>query len=70
MKMRLNEQKEETISLVLSVKQTSTMLGVGETSVRKRMKDGEIPFLRVGRRIVIPKAVILEMVDRVLPKVT
>jgi excisionase family DNA binding protein len=32
------------------------MLGVGYSTLRKMMKDGEIKFVRLGGRVLIPRS--------------
>jgi excisionase family DNA binding protein len=39
---------------VLSVEQAGSILGLGRTAAYDMVKRGELPVLRVGRRILIP----------------
>ena len=41
--------------LTLNVKEVARMLGLGETKTYNLARDGKIPALRFGRRIVIPR---------------
>jgi excisionase family DNA binding protein len=43
-------------SAVYSVEQASKRLGLSRGATYEGIKRGEIPALRIGRRIVIPKA--------------
>ncbi len=42
--------------LVLSVEAAGKLLGVSRPTAYKLAKAGQIPTLRLGRRIVVPKA--------------
>jgi excisionase family DNA binding protein len=41
--------------LTLTVKEAARLLGLGETKTYNLARDGKIPALRFGRRIVIPR---------------
>ena len=47
----LNDEK-----LALSVREVSSLLGLGRTSVYDAVRTGELPSIRIGTRILIPKA--------------
>ncbi len=40
----------------LSVPETAKVLGIGRNLCYDRVKTGEIPAIRIGRRLVIPRA--------------
>jgi len=42
--------------LTLTVAETAKVLGIGRTLCYERVRSGEIPSLRIGRRLVIPRA--------------
>ncbi len=42
--------------LTLSVHEASNLLGLGRGSVYEAIRTGQIPSIRVGRRILIPRA--------------
>jgi excisionase family DNA binding protein len=42
--------------LTLTVVETAKLLGIGRTLCYERVRSGEIPSLRIGRRVVIPRA--------------
>lgn len=48
--------------LVLSVPETARRLGVGRNTLYDAIQRGEIPTLRIGRRILVPTAAL----DRLL----
>jgi excisionase family DNA binding protein len=47
--------------LALSVTEVAKMLGLGRTSVYEAVRSKEIPSVRIGTRILIPKAAVEEM---------
>lgn len=55
----------ETIGLagkaVLSTDEAAEVLQISERSVRQGIKDGTIPVMRLGRRVLIPVPRLLEM---------
>ncbi|MBQ8921489.1 MAG: helix-turn-helix domain-containing protein [Oscillospiraceae bacterium] len=48
----------------LSVAETAHLLGICKAKVYLLVKDGNIPHLHIGRRIVIPAAALREWIDR------
>jgi excisionase family DNA binding protein len=46
--------------LVLSIPEAPALLGVSKNSAYSAVARGEIPSIRVGRRIVIPRAKLLK----------
>jgi excisionase family DNA binding protein len=44
-----------TVRLTLTVEEAAHELGIGRTSAYTACRTGEIPALRVGRRLVIPR---------------
>jgi excisionase family DNA binding protein len=46
---------------MLNVSETARVLGLGLTSTRKAVHRGDIPSVRIARRILIPKAAIDQM---------
>ena len=42
--------------LTLSVAETAKLLGIGRNLCYDRVKTGEIPSLKIGRRLLVPKA--------------
>lgn len=49
--------------LVISVIEAAALLGVGESTVRDMIKRNEIPFTRIGRRIVLRRDLLLQMTE-------
>jgi excisionase family DNA binding protein len=47
--------------LTLTVEETAEALGIGRTSAYEAIRRGEIPSLRFGRRVVVPRAALLRL---------
>jgi excisionase family DNA binding protein len=56
--------------LTVTVAQAGIMLGISRTSVYERVRRGEIPTVRLGRRLLVPKARLLAMVEGEPPAVS
>ena len=39
---------------VITVTETAALLGIGRTSAYEAIRRGELPSLRIGRRLVVP----------------
>lgn len=52
----MDSVKLESCPEVLTVQETSRLLRLGRNATYEAIRRGEIPSLRVGRRIVIPRA--------------
>lgn len=50
------------LALLLSVTQTSAMTGVSKITVRRRLHAGEWPGGRIGRKLLVPRAFVLDLV--------
>jgi excisionase family DNA binding protein len=48
--------------LVLTVTEAGALLGLSRAFAYELVSRGEIPVIRLGRRIVVPKAALLELV--------
>jgi excisionase family DNA binding protein len=49
--------------LVLSVSEVGELLGLSRAFAYELVARGELPVIRFGRRIVVPKAALLEMLE-------
>ncbi|MCX6006398.1 MAG: helix-turn-helix domain-containing protein [Chloroflexi bacterium] len=49
--------------LVYSVTEAMTLLGISRASAYNLIRTGQIPFLRFGTRIVIPRVALLKMLE-------
>jgi excisionase family DNA binding protein len=50
-------------SRVVTVAEAGEMLGLGRAAAYEAVKRGELPTLRFGRRIVVPRAALLRLLD-------
>lgn len=57
-----------TDRLGLTVDEVAYELGIGRTTAYTRCRTGEIPVLRLGRRLVIPRAALEALLSSVGPK--
>jgi excisionase family DNA binding protein len=53
--------------LTLTVEQTAKLLGIGRSTAYELVRTGDIPSLRLGRRIVVPVMLLAELL-RVAPR--
>lgn len=58
---RVNQPTAE--SYALSVPEGCTFSGIGETTFRELIRVGEIPHIRVGRRVLVPRQGLQEWLD-------
>lgn len=53
-------------SLALSIKAVAKILGLSRNSAYEAVRTGQIPSLRFGKRIVVPRAALNEMLSHVV----
>lgn len=51
----------ETTPATISVEAAAQMLGIGRSLAYELARQGRIPALRLGRRLVIPRAALLNL---------
>ena len=49
--------------LILTVKETQIILGLSRSLVYQAIETGEIPSVRIGKRILIPKAALYRLLE-------
>jgi excisionase family DNA binding protein len=49
--------------LTVTVAQAGIMLGISRTSAYERVRRSEIPTVRLGRRLLVPRAQLLAMLE-------
>lgn len=49
--------------LVFTVERAATLLGISRALAYELLRQGSIPSVRLGRRIVVPRAALLAMLD-------
>ena len=50
--------------LTLNVKEVAALLGISENLTRAAIDSGEIPSMKIGRRILIPRIALEQMIAR------
>ena len=53
--------KEER--LTLTIEETARLLGIGRQLAYDRVKAGEIPVLKIGRRLLVPRIALEKMLQ-------
>lgn len=61
------QQQSPVESVAVSINQTCRMLGLSRYSVARLLKGGQIRFLRVGRRVLIPADALRQFLLGVTP---
>lgn len=51
-------------SLVLTPIETAKLLRIGRGMVYEQLRIGAIPSIRIGRRILVPRAALMKMLER------
>jgi excisionase family DNA binding protein len=54
--------------LTFSVTETAKILGIGRNSAYEAVARGEIPVIRVGKRLLVPKAALEKLLNGQLSK--
>lgn len=57
------EEKMEKESLTLTVTQCAEHLGIGRNSAYEAVRRGEIPVIRIGKRILVSRAALERLLD-------
>jgi len=53
--------------LTLTIEETAALLGIGRNLCYSRVKTGEIPVIKVGRRLLVPRRALLKLLDEPKP---
>ena len=53
--------------LTLSVEETAKLLGIGRNLCYERVKTGEIPAIKIGRRLLIPRSALEKLLANPKP---
>jgi excisionase family DNA binding protein len=59
----LSGRREDALSEVLTPMQAADLLGLGRSAMYERIRSGEIPHLRLGRKILISRLVLAQLVS-------
>jgi excisionase family DNA binding protein len=55
--------KMENDKLTLTVEETAKCLGIGRNSAYEAVARGEIPVIKVGKRLLVPKAALEKLLN-------
>ena len=53
----------EIDALTMSVEEAGKLLGIGRSSAYGAVRRGELPSLKVGRRILVPRSALLRKLE-------
>lgn len=53
--------------LTLSVEETAKLLGIGRNLCYDRVKTGEIPAIKIGKRLLVPRAALEKLLAEPKP---
>lgn len=57
------EQNDLSGRLTMSVDEAAAVLGIGRNAAYEAVRRGEIPSLRIGGRILVPRAAVRKMLS-------
>jgi excisionase family DNA binding protein len=60
---RSNAELASAEILVLTIEEAAKVLRLSTDSAYEAARRGEIPTLRIGRRVLVPKRALLNMID-------
>ena len=55
--------REEVEPLTYSVETAARLLGIGRNSAFEAIRQGQLPAVRIGRRLLVPRRAIEKMLD-------
>jgi excisionase family DNA binding protein len=58
-------QRAESASGTLSVPEAARLLGIGRNTAYEAIRRGELPALRIGRRLLVPRAALESLLSAV-----
>lgn len=47
----------------LTVDETAALLGVGQGTAYEGIRSGQIPHIKIGRRIIVPRAALMKLLE-------
>ena len=59
----MSNKDDANDSLVLTPTETAKILRIGRGTVYEQIRNGTIPSIRMGRKILVPKAALIEMLE-------
>lgn len=61
-------QKDSNESMVLTVGETAMLLRLSKTTVYDQIRQGSVPSIRLGKRILIPRAALMRKLEEAVGK--
>ena len=61
-------EKDSNDSLVLTAGETARLLRLSKTTVYDQIRQGSIPSIRIGKRILIPRAALMRKLEEAVGK--
>jgi len=61
-------EKDSNDSLVLTAGETAKILRLSKTTVYDQIRQGSIPSIRMGKRILIPRVALMRKLEEVVGK--
>ncbi|MFZ0925511.1 MAG: helix-turn-helix domain-containing protein [Halobacteriota archaeon] len=59
----MTKEHDKDEALTLSVEHAARLIGISRTTAYRMVQSGELPALRVGRRVLILKKPLMEMLE-------
>lgn len=63
----MSSQDNASDTLILTPVETAKLLRIGRGTVYEQIRLGVIPSIRMGRRILVPKAALMKMLEEPQP---
>ena len=57
----------EVQRLTLTIEETAKLLGIGRQLAYDRVKTGEIPVIKIGRRLLVPRSALEKLLANPTP---
>lgn len=57
------------MKVTYTVDEAAALFGIGRNSAYEAVRRGEIPSIRIGKRIVVPKAALDQLLERGRPAI-
>ncbi len=66
--MSKKQTKPDTLSKTFTVEQAGRVIGIGRSAAYKAAKQGTIPVIRLGNRLVVPKEALERWLGEIRPQ--
>jgi len=61
--MKANAAAQARTRLTLTVEEVAATLGISRAFAYEAVRRGEIPSIRIGRRVLVPRAALEKLID-------